>query len=81
MKPTNEQIKDCIMFLKDKEKVSIREIAEYLGLKFGQASNVADVLENNNIISKFEGNTHRDVIADKSFFESEFIFVNIDDFI
>lgn len=81
MNSKDQKIVDAIMFLKEKEKVSVREIAQHLSLGYNLASKVVDVLEKNNIISEFKGETHREVIADKSIFESEFIFLDINDFI
>jgi len=81
MNAKEQKIVDAIMFLKDKEKVSVREISEHLNVGYNLASKVVDVLEKNNIISEFKGETHREVIASKTTFESEFIFIDINDFI
>lgn len=76
-----ELIRKAIMFLKNKEKVSVREISEHLKLGHNQASKIIDVLENNGIISEFKGETHRDIIVCKEYLESNFIFLDINDFI
>lgn len=80
MKPTNNQIQESIIFLKDKEEISIRELANYLKVNYSLAGHIADVLENNGLISEFKGETHRKVIADDSVFESKLIFININHF-
>jgi len=81
MKPTNEQIKEIIMFLKNKDRISMGEIADFFGSKYNFAIMIMDVLENNNIVSEFKGDAYREIVADKSIFESEFIFINIKDFV
>jgi len=49
MKASNDIIKKAIMFLKDKEKVSVLEIAEYLEIGYNLASKVIDIFFTHNL--------------------------------
>lgn len=78
-KPTDEDILKAIAFLKGKKQVRCMQLQLEFKKGYNWASKIMDILENNLLVSKFDGETvYRKVIADESFFDSDIIILDIE---
>lgn len=78
-KPKSEDIIKAIMFLKGKIEISNFDLQLEFVKGYSWAYKIMDILENNGLVSEFNGIKHRKVIADPSIFDMELIFLDIDD--
>lgn len=77
MKISNYELKNVIMFLKGKKTISIQQIRKHFKKDFLWVSTTFEILEKNQIISEFNGNKDRIILVPETFFESNFIFIDI----
>lgn len=78
-KPKSEDIIKAIMFLKGKIEISNFELQLEFVKGYNWAYKIMYILENNGLVSEFNGIKHRKVIADPSIFDMELIILDIDD--
>jgi hypothetical protein len=78
-KPQSEDILKAIMFLKGKIEISIFDLQLEFVKGYNWAGKIMDILENNGLVSEFNGVKSRKVIADPSIFDMELIILDIDD--
>lgn len=79
-KPTHEQIKYAVKLLIGKERISIKELQESFKCDYNCASTMMDILEDNQLVSSFIGQTHRIILLDQKILKRQILVENFEDF-
>ncbi len=78
--PNHEQIKHAVLLLKNKERISVKEIQDSFNCDWNWASAMMDLLENNQLVSHFIGEKKRIVLVGNEILKRQILVENFEDF-
>jgi len=79
-KPTHEQIKYAVLLLKNKERISVKEIQDAFNCDWNWAHTMMDLLEQNTLVSDFIGEKERIVLVGNEILKRQILVENFEDF-